>query len=273
MPKGSVQQIQEVFAQLLQVQRSYRDRIVREIPIPVYQGVPDNYILECENIPFSPLIFREICLRLAPLLAEQTQADFIPLLCKLDDAILVRLSAELQSAPEQDLPQALELAVHEVRLDKSSVDLEALLSLLLAAFIPFYSAFALQQVDLKTVNWQKGWCPVCGQHPINGMNRKEDGRRVFGCWVCETQWLFPRLTCPICSSQRQDGQLLLTPLGERNRRIHACEDCGHYLKITDCTNAAENCDLQLENAATVHLDILAQRKGYRPASHPQLIKH
>ena len=52
------------------------------------------------------------------------------------------------------------------------------------------------------------------------------------------------------------------------RRLQVCDDCGYYVKITDCTQAQTGCDLQLENAETVFLDILAQRKGYRPASHP-----
>lgn len=266
--------LNEVNAQLLCVQRSYRDRIILELPASLCQGLPDTYVLECHRLPFSPLIFREVCLRLAPLLTENNpQADFVPLLSKLDDATLEKLAEELQHAPEQDLPQALNLAVQEVRLHKlSPLDFDALHSLLLAAFVPFFSAYAKQQNHLELGNWQKGWCPICGQYPINGLNRSGDGRRVFGCWMCETQWSFARLTCPVCSSRRQEGQMVLTALGDLTRRIQVCEDCGHYLKITDCTQAEEDCDLQLENAATIYLDILAQRKGYRPASHPLALK-
>lgn len=272
-PQGA-EYLNEISAQLLSVQRSYRDRIIRELSGPVCQGLSDSYLLECQELPFSPTIFREVCLRLAPLLSENSpQADFVPLLSQMDDVTLEKLAVELQHAPEQDLPKALHLAVQEVRLHKlSSLDYEALHSLLLAAFVPFFSAYA-KSLDLDTDGWQHGWCPVCGQYPINGFNRSGDGRRILGCWMCETQWSFTRGICPVCSSRSQDGQRVLTPMGEnRTRRIQVCEDCGHYLKITDCTEASEECDLQAENSATVHLDILAQRKGYRPASHPNIVK-
>lgn len=269
--QGSDNLIREIHAQLLEVQRSYRDKIIQELPAPLCAGSPDTYVLEAENLPFSPQIYREICLRLAPLLTEHNpQADFIPLLSRLSDVILKQLATALQQAPELDITRALELSVEEIRLHRlSPLDNGALHMLLLSAFVPFYSAFACQQANIDLSCWQKGWCPVCGQYPVNGYNRCGDGRRILGCWLCETEWTFSRLVCPVCESQRQDGQLLLTPLGgDRVRRIQVCEDCGHYLKITDCTQASNNCDLQVENALTVNLDILAQRKGYRPASHP-----
>ncbi|MGI6366407.1 MAG: formate dehydrogenase accessory protein FdhE [Bacillota bacterium] len=275
-PKAMTQVIIDVHANLLTVQRSYRDRILQSLPAPVSAELPDTYILETEPLPFSPHIFREVCLRIAPLLAEQNpQADYVPVLSGLTDEVLQQLARAVQHAPEQDLPLALEMAVREVGLHKfHSLEPEALHMLLLAAFIPFFSAFARAQSALDMERWQKGWCPVCGQFPINGYNRPGDGRRILGCWLCETQWPYSRTACPVCGCDSREGLLLLTPLGgDRTRRLQVCEECGHYLKITDCTEASDACDLQAENSATVNLDILAQRKGYRPASHPQLVKN
>lgn len=269
----STSEIKNIHARLLKVQRRYRDRIVQELPVPTSTRFFDAYILETEALPFSPQIFRELCLRLAPLLAEQgPTVDFVPLLSRLNDALLIQLASAMQHAPEQNLPLALEMAIEEVRLHKiPAPELEALQQLLMVALMPFYSAFALKQTAQDLGCCDKGWCPVCGQYPINGFNRPGDGLRIMGCWLCETQWSHPRTVCPVCSCQRQEAQLLFTPLGEnRARRIQVCDDCGHYLKITDCTEANSELDLQLENSATVHLDVLAQRKGYRPASYPQL---
>lgn len=274
-PKTLGSEICSINSHLLQVQRHYRDIIARELPASISTELPGTYILESENLPFCPQIFREVCLRLAPQLSRQNpEADFVPLLSRLDDAKLSQLATAMQNAPEQDLPLALELAIREVRIDKLfTSNLEALHMLFLAAFVPFFSAFAQQQSEMSLERWQKGWCPVCGQYPVNGYNRPGDGRRVLGCWMCETQWTYSRMGCPVCSSLSQDGQLLLTPLGgDGTRRIQVCEDCGHYLKVTDCTEASGECDLVLENAATVHLDVLAQRKGYRPASQPQRLE-
>ena len=274
-PEAMTRVIRDVHAHLLAVQRSYRDRIIQELPIQVNVVLPETYILETETLPFSPQLFREICLRIAPLLTEQKpEADFVPLLSGLKDEVLLELTEAVQHSPELDLPRALEMAVEEARLyGCNAMAPEELCMLLLAAFVPFYTAYASKQQSASLANWQKGWCPVCGQHPVNGFNRPGDGRRILGCWLCDTQWTYSRTLCPVCGNQGQDGLLLLTPLGgDGRRRIQACEDCGHYLKITDCTEASGECDLQVENSATVNLDILAQRKGYRPASHPQRLK-
>lgn len=275
-PKAMTRVISDVHTHLLAVQRSYRDRIIQELPINVSSVLPETYILESETIPFSPRIFREICLRIAPLLVEQNPgADFVPLLSEMQDDVLLQLAQAVQHSLEQDWPLALEMAIQEMRLHCcAGLDQQALHMLLLAAFVPFYAAFAKMQSELDLDNWQKGWCPICGQHPVNGHNRSGDGRRILGCWLCGTQWLYSRSICPVCGCQARDGLLLLTPLGgDGRRRIQACEECRHYLKITDCTEASGDCDLQQENSATVNLDILAQRKGYRPASHPQRQQH
>ena len=270
IPRSNNQIVNDVHTQLLDLQRSYRDRIIKELPVsPITAGPPDSYVLESEKIPFSPRIFRELCLRIAPLLSEQVPGeDYVPLLSDLSDASLEQLALALQQVPEQDVIAALGLAVVEVRLHKlTTLDRGALHMLLLAAFVPFYSAFAQQQNVAD--RWQRGWCPICGQFPVNGYNRPGDGGRVLGCWMCECEWSFTRQGCPVCTSSGTEGMLYLIPEnGERNRRIQVCEDCGHYLKISDYAQATEKCDLQRENAATVYLDILAQRQGYRPASRP-----
>lgn len=267
---GGAVLVKDVFAEILTIQRHYRDRIAKELPGPEPAEMPKSYILESETFPFSPQIFREICLRLAPLLAKDNpQLDFVPLLSRLDDEVLDSLAQALQCSPEQDLVQALDQTIKEVRVYRlSNLDREGLHMLLLAAFVPFYTAYA-SHFGAMHDNWQRGWCPVCGQYPVNGYNRPGDGRRVLGCWMCETQWTHARLQCTVCSASFQEEVKYLVPTGgDRTRRIQVCEECGHYLKISDYTQASADCDLAVENAATVQLDILAQRRGYRPASRP-----
>ncbi len=272
-PKGKSMDspIMPLLAQILEVQRLFRDKVIEELPLPARKARINNYILECERILFSPRLFREIGVRLATLLASQNPGtDFLPLISNLEDSILEALAVTVQDCLEPDLVLAMEIAVNELRLQKlCPLDPQVLAGFFLAALVPFYTAFAQQQM-LDLADWQRGWCPVCGQYPVNGYNRPVDGRRILGCWMCETEWTYSRMVCPVCSSSRQDGQLLLTLVGDCQRRIQVCDDCGYYLKITDCTQASAGCDLQLENAATVFLDILAQRKGYRPASHPHI---
>lgn len=255
--------------QILDVQRYYRDIVIAELPLTRKTWDIQNYILECERILFSPRLFREICIRLASLMTSHIpETDFISLIFNLEDSTLEALATTVQCCLEPDLVEAMGITVRELRLHKlCPLDPSVLAGFFLAAIVPFYTAYAHQQAP-KEEEWQRGWCPVCGQYPVNGYNRPGDGRRILGCWMCETEWIHSRLTCPICNSS-QEGQLMLFLEGDSNRRIQVCDTCGYYLKITDCTQAQTGCDLQLENAATVFLDILAQRKGYRPASHPQ----
>lgn len=253
--------------QLLRIQHQYRDRIEKELPVVAVERVAGNYILESERFPFSPVLFREILLHLAPLLREYSSqpVDFVPLLSRLDDDLLNQLANAVQSSPEQDFPNALAMAVREVRLHRKANLPEDVLELLLqTSFVPFFSAFSRQQnIPSK---WQRGWCPVCGQFPINGCNIAEDNRRVLGCWLCEANWSYMRLACPVCSCLDAGKLKLLAVTEQRNHRLQICGECNHYLKITDNWPQDKPFDPMGENAATAYLDILAQQQGFRPAS-------
>lgn len=223
--------------QILDVQRYYRDIVIAELPLPRKTRDVQNYILECERILFSPRLFREICIRLASLMTSHIpETDFISLIFNLEDSTLEELATTVQCCLEPDLVEAMEITVRELRLHKlCPLDPSVLAGFFLAAIVPFYTAYAHQQAP-KEEEWQRGWCPVCGQYPVNGYNRPGDGRRILGCWMCETEWIHSRLTCPICSSS-QEGQLMLFLEEDSNRRIQVCDNCGYYIKITDFTQA------------------------------------
>ncbi|MTI95132.1 MAG: formate dehydrogenase accessory protein FdhE [Firmicutes bacterium] len=255
------------FRQILAVQRRYQEKIRADLPVEPMERLGGNYALECEKLPLSALRFREVLLHLAPVIAEMTGIDYAPLLSRLDDQVLEQMFNSLADCPEQDVTGALELTVREVRLDKiSGIKPEVLVPLLQAAIVPFYTSFASQQNQKLFERWQMGWCPVCGQFPVNGSNRPGDGRRVLGCWLCETRWIFPRLVCPVCSNHDSGKIHTLTLAEDKNHRVQLCSECNHYLKITDCQGRPEDCDLMLENLSTMHLDVLAQQDGFRPAS-------
>lgn len=253
--------------QLLDIQHRYCDRIERELPAIAVERVEGNYILENARLPFSPVLFREILLHLVPLLKKHCPqpADFVPLLSRLDDELLEQLALAVQNSPEQDFPRALSMAVRELRINwDAKLPADILELLLQAAFVPFYSAFSRQQK--MPARWQLGWCPVCGQVPINGCNTAIENRRLLGCWLCEASWSFLRLACPVCSCS-DAGKLRLLAVREKdNHRLQVCGECNHYLKITDNWPTDRPFDPMRENAATAYLDILAQEQGFRPAS-------
>ncbi len=251
---------------LLEIQQSYREKIERQLPVFAVERAEGNYILESENFPFSPVLFREILLYLAPLLTDccSRSLDCVPLLSRLDDEVLDQLATAVQSSPEQDFADALSLAVDEVRLERRTELPRDILELLLqAAFVPFYSAFARQQ----DISGQKdaGWCPVCGQLPVNGCNMAEDNSRVLGCWLCNTSWTYSRLACPACQNQDHEKLRVFTVEEQPRHRLQVCSECNHYIKITHDWPQQSYCAMS-ENATTAYLDILAQQQGYRPAS-------
>ncbi len=251
---------------LLEIQQSYREKIEQKLPCERVEAAGGNYILESENFPFSPVLFREMLLYLAPLLTDccSDPVDCVPLISRLDDEVLEQLAASLQSSPEQDFAGALSLAVDEVRLDRlTELPREILELLLQAAFVPFYSAFARQQDTSGQAN--TGWCPVCGQLPVNGCNMAEDNSRLLGCWLCNTNWPYSRLACPACDNLDHEQLRLLTVEEQPQHRLQVCSQCNHYIKITDNWPDQPFCAMT-ENANTAYLDFLAQQQGYRPAS-------
>ena len=59
---------------------------------------------------------------------------------------------------------------------------------------------------------------------------------------------------------------------EKQYRLEVCKACQHYLKVVDGQRIGPHLCLDVENLATLHLDILAQREGYRRgAPYPLLI--
>jgi len=122
------------------------------------------------------------------------------------------------------------------------------------------------EVDPET--WLKGHCPICGSFPSLSLLREETGKRYLLCSFCGYQWRIDRLICPFCSNKEQESLRYLYAEGEEAYRIDLCEKCHQYIKTIDLRKLEES-DPCLEDLATLHLDILVSKKGYkRPVSNP-----
>ncbi|MBC7247132.1 MAG: formate dehydrogenase accessory protein FdhE [Actinobacteria bacterium] len=142
----------------------------------------------------------------------------------------------------------------------------ALLYLLLhVSLAPFYWKAAgslARRADLDQV--ARGTCPVCGDLPIMGYLRPEDGLRVLECSRCGTRWGFPRMMCPFCMSTDQAKLRYIYVEEDPAHRVYLCDGCGKYLKVTaSFTGKEEELVIPLEDLATAHLDLAAEEKGYR----------
>jgi len=138
---------------------------------------------------------------------------------------------------------------------------------------PFYEYLAEKlQAVIDVTLWEKGYCPICGETPsIAAITEGKWSQHLF-CVYCGTEWPFPFLMCPFCGNEEEKGVTYLYVKNEKQYRLEVCQACQKYLKAVDIECIGSPVPLEVENLATLHLDILAQREGYgRGAHYPLLI--
>ena len=116
-------------------------------------------------------------------------------------------------------------------------------------------------VDQET--WWRGYCPVCGSAPLIGEFRDE-GQRFLACSSCGFLWRFNRLKCPFCSNE-DTKKLRHFHIEKEGRacRVEVCEECKKYIKTIDTSMVGADVVPLVEDIATLHLDVLAQKEGYK----------
>lgn len=111
--------------------------------------------------------------------------------------------------------------------------------------------------------WTRGYCPLCGAGP--GMACLDQaGKRRLHCSLCGTEWFYRRIGCPFCGNEDQERLGYFTADGEEGVRVALCEVCRRYLKTVDRRILESPAPLDLEHLATLHLDLSAADRGYRP---------
>lgn len=110
--------------------------------------------------------------------------------------------------------------------------------------------------------WSEGYCPICGREPKIGEIRDEDEKRYLYCNQCGFEWSFLRIKCPFCGNEEQQTLAYFTVEEDERRRVDVCNACKRYIKIVDFRKTNEKADLDVEDIATLHLDMLANDEGY-----------
>ncbi len=111
--------------------------------------------------------------------------------------------------------------------------------------------------------WMEGYCPICGKEPkIGEIRESEDGRRYLFCHQCGYKWHFRRIKCPFCGNEEQHSLAYFAVEGEERYRVDVCNKCRRYIKIVDLPKSSEDVNLDVEDIATLHLDVLAYEEGY-----------
>jgi FdhE protein len=145
-----------------------------------------------------------------------------------------------------------------------SLDPEILYMLLHISLAPFFwknAGTLARKADLDQI--PRVECPVCGDLPIMGFLRPEDGLRVLECSLCGSRWGFPRIMCPFCRTIEQSDLKYIFADGDDSRRVYLCDKCKKYIKISSPPSEKdEEFVVPLEDFATAHLDLAAEEKGY-----------
>lgn len=124
----------------------------------------------------------------------------------------------------------------------------------------------MEHVDRE--KWLKNTCPICGSPPNLALLKEEVGKKYLICSYCSCEWRYERISCPFCTNKEQESLLYFYGEGEEAYRIDTCEKCKQYIKTIDLRKI-ELIDPILEDISTLHLDLLASKKGYkRPTPNP-----
>ena len=87
------------------------------------------------------------------------------------------------------------------------------------------------------------------------------GARMLHCGLCRMEWLFKRIGCPFCGNEAQDKLRFFSDEKVPAYRVDVCDECKGYLKAVDARVKKEPLCMFVENLATLHLDIVAEREG------------
>ncbi len=258
--KGVMSLYREVFS----VQRRLSQRIPDRLPhleeSQAYKLIEEGEtLINLAELAIDEALAEEILRELAEVLKKKSESPVED----LDQFLARELGAEglrslIEAFLERDDEKFLRLA------EGYSLEPEVLYMLTHMTIAPFMwkTAVAItRKADLDQV--PRGRCPVCGDLPIMGFLRSEDGLRVLECSLCGSRWGIPRIMCPFCMSVDQDKLKYIFAEGDDRRRAYLCEKCGKYLKVSTAPSERdEEFVIPLEDLATAHLDLAAEEKGY-----------
>lgn len=114
------------------------------------------------------------------------------------------------------------------------------------------------------LSWDKGYCPICGSFPEISLLREKAGQRWLRCGFCSHQWRFYRSACPFCETQGPDNAEIFFVDGSEHERVEVCHKCKRYVKGIDTRNLAEEVVQEVMDIGLMHLDAIAQEKGFLP---------
>jgi len=207
----------------------------------------------------------ELMLRLAH--AVETVCENNDELFRAEAARRIRLALEKDKLKVNDLlpyiasgkSDVLKSAAQSLQLDPDLV-----WALAQNALKPALHACCRQLTPLaEGISWHKGYCFICGTGAIVGELQKNTQVKHLRCGQCGADWLFRRLQCMYCGNEDHNTLGLLYMEGQHEKmRMEVCDSCNGYLKVIAAFSPTPPEMLPVEDLATLHLDYIAQERGY-----------
>jgi FdhE protein len=129
---------------------------------------------------------------------------------------------------------------------------------------PAFHAWRRQLAVLaEGIQWNKGSCFICGAAATLGELQDNDQVKHLRCGQCGADWMFRRLLCVQCGNEDHGTQrYLYFENRHENARVEVCGCCSGYLKVISTFAPTPPEMLAVEDLATLHLDYIAQERGY-----------
>jgi len=119
-------------------------------------------------------------------------------------------------------------------------------------------------IEFNREQWLRNFCPVCGFKPSVSflMDAEEgEGARFLRCSLCLTDWFYIRTKCVNCGNSEDDKLDYFVDQNQDYIHLQTCKVCDHYIKVVDMRREGLAVP-DLEDVASVSLDLWAQEKGY-----------
>lgn len=126
----------------------------------------------------------------------------------------------------------------------------------IAAFSDKISAY------LDDVQWDKGYCPVCGSLPELSVFEK-DGKRFLICGFCSHKWASKRIYCPFCENSDHETLHYYSIDDEEEYRVDVCDKCRCYIKTINTGQTHREIYYPLESQSTDYIDIKFKNMGFK----------
>jgi FdhE protein len=134
---------------------------------------------------------------------------------------------------------------------------------------PLLQASRQQMRERIPVDWQRGYCPMCGAWPLVAELRGLERFRWLRCGRCAADWSLPWLSCAFCGEQRHEELGSLVPQSNiPGPSVNTCNTCRGYLKTFSTLVPITPFDLLLTDLETVELDLIARDRGWLRPERP-----